>query len=150
MTRAGSGFALRKISSFHLQDPSSHLGIPSFVMHNCLAENTKNLSYRSCQTVIETLSPGWSQSWPMATKVIYCGIIVEERKALGATFVCITLYTAVENSAYTNDTRTIRTIKTDLCHKLYTFCTYDSVKYVFLNVLRGEVSTVGEHSCMNG
>ena len=41
-----------------------------------------------CQTVIETPSPGWSQTWSMANLVIYCGIIVEVRKALGATFAC--------------------------------------------------------------
>ena len=35
------------------------------MMHTCLAENTTNLSHRSWQTVIETLSPGWSQTWSM-------------------------------------------------------------------------------------
>ena len=40
--------------------------ISSFMMYNCLAENKTNLSQRSCQTIIETLSPGWSQTWSMA------------------------------------------------------------------------------------
>ena len=80
----------------------------------------------------------------MANLVMYCGIIVEVRKALGATFVCTTIYTAVENTGYTNDRHTIRTIKTHLCHLVYSFCKYISV---VLSVLRGEVSTVEEHSC---
>ena len=58
------------------------------MMHTCLAENTKKLSNRSCQTVIETLSPGWSPTWSIESLVMYCGVIVKVRKALGATFVC--------------------------------------------------------------
>ena len=114
-------------------------------MHTCLAENTTNLSHRSCQTVSEPLSPGWSKTWSMADLVMYCGTIVEDRKALGATFVCTTIYTTVENTGYTNDTHTKRTIKKHLYHKLNFLR-----KIRFLIVLRGEVSAVGEHSCKNG
>ena len=67
----------------------------------------------------------------MANLVMYCGIIVEVRKALGATFLCTTIHSTVENTGYTNDTHTIRTFKTHLCHKLHLFCTYTSVKNVF-------------------
>ena len=61
------------------------------MMHNCLAENTINLPHRSCQTIIETLSPRLSRTWPMANLVMLCGIIVEVRKALEATLVCTTI-----------------------------------------------------------
>ena len=37
------------------------------------------------------------------------------------------IYTAVESTGYTNDTHTTRTIKKNLCQKLYLFCTYISV-----------------------
>ena len=40
----------------------------------------------------------------MANLVMYFCIIVEVRKALGATFFCTTIYTNVENTGYTNDT----------------------------------------------
>ena len=85
----------------------------------------------------------------MANLVMYCGIVVEVRKALGATFVCTAIYTTIENTGYTNDTHTIRTIKTHLCHKLY-FFVHVLAQYTLLSVLRGEVSTAGEHSCKNG
>ena len=52
----------------------------------------------------------------MANLVMYCGIKVEVRKALGATFVCTTMYTTVERTGYRDDTHTISTIKTNLCH----------------------------------
>ena len=39
----------------------------------------------------------------MANLVMYCGIIVQVREALGATFVCTTIY-SVEATGYTNDT----------------------------------------------
>ena len=67
----------------------------------------------------------------MANLVMYCGVIVEVRKALRATFVCTTTNITVENTVYTNDTHTIRTIRKYLCHILYFFCTYIGVKYVF-------------------
>ena len=35
---------------------------------------------------------------------MYCDIIVEDRKALRATFVYSTLYTTVDNTGYTNAT----------------------------------------------
>ena len=57
------------------------------MMHNCLAENTTNLSHLSCQTIIETLSPSWSQTRSMKNLVMYCGIIAEGRKALGVTVI---------------------------------------------------------------
>ena len=74
------------------------------MIHTCLAENTTNLSYRSCQTAIETLNLGWSQTYSMANLVMYCGIIAEVRKAFGATFVCSILNTHVESTSYTNAT----------------------------------------------
>ena len=83
-------------------------------MHTYLAENTKNLSHLSFQTVIETLSPGWTHTGSMANLIMHCGIIVEVRKALGATFVCTEIYTAAENTGYTNDAHTTRTVKTEL------------------------------------
>ena len=43
----------------------------------------------------------------MPNLVMYCGIIVEVPKALGATFVCATIYNTVEKSGYTNDTHTL-------------------------------------------
>ena len=66
------------------------------MMHTCLAENTTNLSHRSCQTAIKTLTPGWSQTYSMPNLVMYCGIIVEIRKTFRATFVCSILYTHVD------------------------------------------------------
>ena len=57
----------------------------------------------------------------MANLVVYCGIVVEVRVALGATLVCTTIYTTAENPGYTNDTHTTRTIKTQLFQKLYFF-----------------------------
>ena len=77
--RLGLCSATAQLVSF--QGYSSHLGVSSFMMRNCLAENTTSLSHRSCQTAIETLSPGWSQHWSMANLVMYCGIVVEVQKA---------------------------------------------------------------------
>ena len=104
-----------------ISGPSSHLGISKFVMHTCLAEKTIKLSYRSCQTAIETLTPGWSQTSPMANLVMYCCIIVDVRRAFRATFVCSILYTHVESTSYTNATYTIRAIKAHLLHILHIF-----------------------------
>ena len=85
MTRAGPGFALRKLSL--VQSP---LDPPSRRKHS-------KISHRS-QTVIETFTPGGSQTWSMANFVMYCGIILEVRKALGATFFCTKIYHAVEKT----------------------------------------------------
>ena len=71
------------------------------MMHTCLAENTTNLLRRSCQIVIETLNPGLSQTWSMANLVMYCGIKVEAREALGSTYVYTRTYTTVGNTGYT-------------------------------------------------
>ena len=51
-------------------------------MYNCLAEYKTNLSHRSGQTAIETLTPGWSQTYSMASLVVDCDVIVEVRKEL--------------------------------------------------------------------
>ena len=75
------------------------------MMHIYLAENTKILSNRVCQTVIETLSPDGSPTWSMANSFIYCGIVVEVRKASGAIFVCTEINATVERLA----TRTTHT-----------------------------------------
>ena len=119
---AYSGFAMRKkLSSFHLKIFVTPGGLRLHDEHLSSRKNTK-LSHRSCQTAIEAQSPGRSQTSFMTNFVMYYGIIVEVREALGATFVCSTLYTTAENTGYTNATFTIRTIKTPLCHKLYIFC----------------------------
>ena len=86
----------------------------------------------------------------MANLVMYCGIMAGVRKALGATFVCTTMNTTAENTGYTNDTHAIRTIEAHLCHLVYIFRTYIIVKIRSLSELRGDVSTVGKHSCTNG
>ena len=103
-------------------------------MHTCLAENTEKKSHGSCRAVSRTLSPGWTQTWPMANLVMYCGIIVKVRKALGATYVCTTINITTENTGCV----------------WYTFLCVYWREICFLSVLRGEVSAVGEHSCKNG
>ena len=60
------------------------------MIHTCIAENKTSLSHRTCETATVTLSPGQSQTYSMANLVLYCGIIVEVRKAFKATFVCVT------------------------------------------------------------
>ena len=45
MTRTGPGFSSRKISSFHLQNQSPHLGVSSSMMHNCLAKKKQTYRY---------------------------------------------------------------------------------------------------------
>ena len=67
----------------------------------------------------------------MANLVMYFGIIVEVRVALGATLVFTTIYTNVEDNGHTNDIHAIRTIKTHLSHYVNFICTYISVKIVF-------------------
>ena len=49
--------ALRRLSCFHLK--LHDVQVPR--------SNETNLSQRSCQTIIETLSPGWSQTWSKAS-----------------------------------------------------------------------------------
>ena len=44
----------------------------------------------------------------------------------------------------------IKTTKKHLCHQLHFFLYIYKRKTLFLSVLRGEVSTVGERSCKNG
>ena len=90
-------------------------------MYIRLEENTTDLSHGSYQTAIGTLSPCWHNPYSMAKLVMYCGIIVEDRKAFRATFVYSILYTTVDNTGYTNATYTIRTIKTHLCRKVNIF-----------------------------
>ena len=51
--------ALRRLSWFHLK--LHDLQVPR--------SNKTSLSQRSCQTDIETLSPGWSQTWSMAEQL---------------------------------------------------------------------------------
>ena len=101
-----------KVNLVSFQDPSSNLGISCFMMHTCLEENTTNLSHGSCQAVIETLSPGWSKNWFMAHLVMYCGIIVEVRKALGATFVCKQYIPLLKTMATRTTLTSIRATKT--------------------------------------
>ena len=60
-----------------------------------------------------------------------CGIVEAPRKALRATFVCTAVLTTVENTGSQSTGAPNRTIEAHLCHKLYIFCTYISVKYVF-------------------
>ena len=42
----------------------------------------------------------------MANLLMYCGITVEARKELLATFFCAKIFTTVEKTGYTNDTGT--------------------------------------------
>ena len=119
MTRAGSlGLCSAKARS--LVTP----GDPELHDAHLSRRFKKKISHGSCQTVIETLSPCWTLAWSMANLVMCCGIIVEVRKALGATFVGTAINNTVENTGYTNDIHTIRTTKTHLCHLVYFFCTY--------------------------
>ena len=67
----------------------------------------------------------------MAKQVMYCGIIVHDRKEFRATFVYSTHYNTVDINGYMNATCTIRTIKTYLCRKVNIFYTSIGVKYVF-------------------
>ena len=90
----------RKFARF-ISVPSSHLGITRSMIHTCLAENTTNLSHRSCQTAIGTLTPGLSQTYSMANLVMCCGIIVKVRASSRASFVCSILYTNAESTSYT-------------------------------------------------
>ena len=85
----------------------------------------------------------------MANLVMNCGVIVGDRKALRATFVCTAINTAVENTGCTNDIQTISPSNAPMELSVLFLCVYLR-KIRFLGVLRGEVSTVGEHSCKNG
>ena len=80
---------------------------------------------------------------------MYCGIIVEVRKALGAAFVWTTIYITAEKLATRTTQKTYAPPKRTHAIKC-TFCVRKSAQNTFLSVLRGEVSTVGEHSCKNG
>ena len=80
----------------------------NFKMHITLAENKTNLSRCGCQTVIKTLSPCRHDYYFMAKQVMYCGIIVDDRKAFRATFFLahlipplITLPTRTPHTPYT-------------------------------------------------
>ena len=60
------GFALRKKLSSSLLKILVTPGDLKFKMYICLAENTTNLSHRSCQTAIGTLSPCWNNPYSIA------------------------------------------------------------------------------------
>ena len=124
MTRAGLGLPCENIKI--LVTP----GDLKFKMYIFLAKNTTNLSHRSCQTVIETLSPCRHNPYSMEKEDMYCGIFVEDRKAFRATSVYSTLNTRVDNTGYTNATYTKRALKMHLCRKVNIFYTNISVKYV--------------------
>ena len=120
---------LSKACSFHLRSFVTTGDIKIHDEHHSRIKNNK-LPHGSCQTAIKTLTPGRSQTYPMANLVMYCGIIVELRKAFRATFVCSIFCTHVERTSYTNATYTARSIEAHLCHKLYIVCTYIGLKCV--------------------
>ena len=112
------GLCLAK-ASFHLQGLSSHLGISSSKLQNCLAENTQTHRTAGVKPLLKHEPQAYKKIGPgqlMPSEVMCCGVIAEPQKVLRATFVCTAIYITVENTATRTTHAPSRTIKKNLCH----------------------------------